>query len=123
MEMRPYFVIGDAFANAGVGALAASVVTWLGLASWPMAAGMVAGMALGMVIGLVAALTVLSLLFGAMEIFVPCMLSGMLAGMAGAMGMPADFPPAAGGALVGVAVLACVYLANALLHGARAISE
>ena len=79
MEVRPYFLIGDVAANAGVGALAAALVSWVGIPSWPMLPGMLVGMLIGMIVGLVAALAVLSLLFGAMEIFVPCMLGGMLA--------------------------------------------
>jgi hypothetical protein len=122
METRPYFLTGDLLANAGVGALAASLVTWLGLPRWPMLAAMPAGMLLGMVIGLVAALAVLSLLFGAMEIFVPCMLSGMLAGMVGAMGVPAELPPVLAGAAVGVGTLICIYAANALLSGQQRIT-
>jgi hypothetical protein len=123
IETRPYFLLGDLFANAGVGALASSVVTWLGLPSWPMAAGMVAGMLVGMIIGLAATLAVLSALFGAMEVFVPCMLGGMLAGMIGAMGPVRVLPPPATGALIGVATLILVYIANALLSGERRMSE
>ncbi len=117
MEVRPYFLVGDVVANAGVGAIAAVVVTWIGLATWPMPLGMLAGMVLGMVVGLVAALAVLSLLLGAMEVFVPCMLSGMLAGMVASMGSIGTLPPAASGALVGVATLLCIYIANAVLSG------
>lgn len=122
METRPYFLTGDLLANAGVGALAASVVTWLGLPHWPMLAAMPVGMLLGMIVGLVAALAVLSLLFGAMEIFVTCMLSGMLAGMVGAMGAPANLSPALAGAGVGVATLICIYAANALLSGPQRLA-
>jgi hypothetical protein len=121
MEVRPYFLVGDLLASAAVGALAASVSAWLGLPSWPMIAGMLVGMALGMLVGLVAALAVLSLLFGAMEVFVPCMLAGMLAGMVGAMG--GDIPPGAAGALVGIGTLVCIYLANAALSGSQRLTE
>ncbi len=123
MEVRPYFLIGDVLANAGVGALAASVAVWLHLHALPMGIGMILGMILGMIVGLLAALAVLSLLFGAMEIFVPCMLSGMFAGMVGAMGAVDGVPPAAAGALVGVATLICIYLANAALGGAQRLRE
>lgn len=123
MEVRPYFLLGDLLANAGVGALAASVATWLALPSWPMAVGMFAGMVLGMIVGLVSALAVLGLLFGAMEVFVPCMLSGMFGGMTGAMGLFAGASPATAGALVGVVTLVCVYIVNGLLHGERRVPE
>lgn len=123
VEVRPYFLLGDVIANAGVGALAAALVTWAGLPGWPMVLGMIAGMLLGMVVGLVAALAVLSLLFGAMEVFVPCMLSGMLAGMTAAMGAIGELPPAATGALVGIVTLVVVYLANAALSGEQRLKE
>jgi hypothetical protein len=123
VELRPWFLIGDVIANAGVGALAASAAVWLGLSSWPMAAAMPAGMIVGMLIGLVAALAVLSLLFGAMEIFVPCMLSGMFAGMFGAMGVGQGRSVAAIGAVAGIAVLLLIYAANAALHGAQRLRE
>ncbi len=117
MEVRPYFLIGDLLANAGVGALAAWLAAAIGLPSWPMPAAMLAGMLLGMLIGLVAALAVLGALLGAMEVFVPCMLGGMLAGMVGAMGPVGGAAPLAAGAVVGVATLVCVYAANAALKG------
>ena len=123
MEVRPYFLIGDLLANAGVGSLAALLVTWAGLAGWPMLPAMLAGMVIGMVVGVVAALAVLSLAFGAMEVFVPCMLSGMLAGMIAAMGVITNLSSAATGALVGVATLICVYIANAALSGEQRLRE
>jgi hypothetical protein len=123
MEVRPYFLIGDLLANAAVGALTALLVTWAGLPHWPMLPAMLVGMAIGMVTGLVAALAALSLLLGAMEVFVPCMLGGMVAGMIGAMGWIGGLPPAAAGALIGVGVLICVYIANAVLSGEQRVSE
>lgn len=123
MEVRPYFLLGDLIATSGVGALAASVMAWLGLRSWPMLVAMPAGMVLGMVIGLVAALMILSLLFGAMEIFVSSMLSGMVAGMAGSMGVFDGFRPAAVGALAGLATLILIYIANAALRGSQRLAD
>jgi hypothetical protein len=123
MEVRPYFLIGDLLANAGVGALAALLVTWAGLPHWPMLPAMLAGMVIGMIVGLVAALAGLSLVFGAMEVFVPCMLSGMLAGMIGAMGVVTSLSSAATGALLGVATLICVYIANIALRGEQRLTE
>lgn len=123
IETRPYFLIGDLVASAGVGALAASAAAWLGFGTWPMVPAMLVGMVIGMLIGLVAALAGFSLLFGAMEIFVPCMLGGMFAGMAGAMGPIAGLPPAVTGALIGLVTLIFVYVANALLSGNRRVKE
>jgi hypothetical protein len=119
IEVRPYFVFGDVLASAGVGALAAAAVAWLGIPSWPMVAGMLAGMMLGMFLGLVAVLAGLTILFGAMEVFVPCMLGGMLAGMVGAMDSIGSLPPALAGALTGLATLLLVYVVNAFLSGER----
>jgi hypothetical protein len=70
-----------------------------------------------MLVGLIASLAVFAPLFGAMEIFVPCMLTGMLAGMAGAMHFSAGTAAAGLGAVIGVVVLALVYAADAALGG------
>ncbi|MEE2792033.1 MAG: hypothetical protein VX453_10405, partial [Acidobacteriota bacterium] len=77
MERRLYFLVGDLFGNTGVGVLAGLTVTWLVGDTWAIGFGMVIGMCLGDLVALVAA-GVLSVLFGAMEVMLPIMLTGML---------------------------------------------
>ncbi len=121
MERRPYFVFGDVLACAVIGAIAALAAT-AGVAEWwSMIVGMLVGMTVGMVVALLVGFAFFFWLFGAMEVMVPTMLTGMLVGMA--FGMVETMRPlgsgaeAAVGALIGCAVLALTYLANARLSG------
>ena len=125
MERRPYFVFGDVLSCAVIGAIAAlaapaSVAEW-----WSMIVGMLVGMTVGMVVALLVGFALFVGLFGAMEVMVPTMLTGMLAGMA--FGMVETMRPlgsgaeTAVGALIGCAVLALTYLANARLSGRATI--
>ncbi len=121
MERRPYFVFGDVLACAVIGAIVALTAT-AGVAEWwSMIVGMLVGMTVGMVVALLVGFVLFFWLFGAMEVMVPTMLTGMLVGMA--FGMVETMRPlssgaeAAVGALIGCAVLALTYLANARLSG------
>ncbi|MCE2391309.1 MAG: hypothetical protein J4G09_07465 [Proteobacteria bacterium] len=80
MEKRLYFVLGDAAAVAGTGALAGLAATVLVGESWLMLPAMGIGMAVGMALALPASFLFMPL-FGAMEVMLPVMLGGMLSGM------------------------------------------
>lgn len=118
-EKRPYFVIGDLVCNAGAGALVAAAIVAVGAepGGWPTPVRMAGGMALG---GLAAMLlsTGASMLFGALEVTLPMMVTGMATGMLAGMGAAGTTPgrAAAAGALVGVAVVAATYALNARLR-------
>jgi hypothetical protein len=119
VETRPYFLAGDVFSNALVGA----VCGWAGVALMPHAFGFWPGMVLSMlgsmVIAMLLTLTILLRWFGAMEVMVPTMIGGMAANMT--VCVLAHFygwKAGAGmllGAAVGVAVLLLTYIANARL--------
>ena len=117
METRFYFVMGDVGANCGAGAFVAVVCTLLFGGGWPAVAmpiGMIAGGLVAMPLGMLA-----SLLFGAFEIILPVMTTGMLAGMVTPMGDPPLAKAAARGAAVGIGVLVITYLLNARLRRTR----
>ena len=119
METRPYFVFGDIFSNALVGAISG----WAGVAWMPHALGFWLGMAVSMVgamlVTMLLSLTLLLRWFGAHEVMVPTMVGGMTANMSVCvMAHFAGFSALTGawiGALIGVAVLGLVYAANARL--------
>lgn len=105
---RLYFLFGDGLANASVGALAG----WVGAACMEPGGSMWLGMAYGMVAGMgIAFLGGLLFipLFGAMEVMVPTMLTGMAASMAGGMTVMLEAVETgallAEGAAVGIGVL------------------
>ena len=122
METRPYFVIGDCLANAGVGAFCG----WAGVAWMPHALGfwlgMAVSMAASMAVTMVLAFTLLLRWLGAHEVMVPTMIGGMTANMT--VCVAAHYLPAVDaldgawlGALIGLGVLAATYAANAWLAG------
>ena len=121
VERRPYFVFGDVLSCAVIGAIAALAATASVAEWWNMIVGMLVGMTVGMVVALLVGFALFVGLFGAMEVMLPTMLTGMLAGMA--FGMVETMRPlgsgaeAGVGALIGCAVLALTYLANARLSG------
>ncbi len=121
VERRPYFVFGDVLSCAVIGAIAALAATASVAEWWSMIVGMLVGMTVGMVVALLVGFALFVGLFGAMEVMLPTMLTGMLAGMA--FGMVETMRPlgsgaeAGVGALIGCAVLALTYLANARLSG------
>lgn len=121
MPDRFYFLLGDLFSNAVVGAAAARVVLLVVDTDWGMFIAMVVAMILGMAMAVILSLPLMRW-FGAMEVMVPTMLGGMLAGMA--VGMWAAMMPVGVGAGVAVgagvgiiALLFCSY-ADYLLKGA-----
>ena len=118
MENRPYFVVGDLISNLAAGAIVGGVCALLLPAGWNMVAAMVVGMAIGNVISLPVAFLFTGP-FGAMEIQLPVMLTGMVAGMATAMQssmMPMAFSEGARlDAFCGFGVLVATYVASALL--------
>ena len=118
METRPYFVVGDIISNLAAGALVGGVCALVLPPGWNMVAAMVVGMAIGTVISLPVAFLFTGP-FGAMEIQLPVMLTGMVAGMATATQsslMAMAFTGGARlGAICGFGVLVATYVANALL--------
>lgn len=118
METRPYFIVGDLTSNLATGALVGGVCALLLPTGWNMVAAMVLGMTIGSVISLPVAFLFTGP-FGAMEIQIPVMLTGMVAGMATAMQsslMATAFTDGARlGAFCGFGVLVATYVANALL--------
>jgi hypothetical protein len=119
METRPYFVLGDISGNALVGAFSG----WAGIAWMPHALGFWPGMLVSMLgsmaVTMVLALTLLLRWFGAMEVMIPTMLSGMTANMVVcALGHHYGWSNGTGallGAAIGLAVLLLTYVANARL--------
>ena len=80
MDKRLYFVLGDLFGNLLAGALI-GCLSWLIIGpGWPMMIAMLAMMLIGMFFSTLLWLP-FSILFGAMEVMVPFMLTGMLSGM------------------------------------------
>lgn len=119
METRPYFIFGDCFANALVGAFSG----WAGVAWMPHALGfwlgMLVSMAGAMTVTMALALTLFLRWFGAHEVMVPTMIGGMTANMsvcavAHLYGVSA-LDGAWLGALIGLAVLFITYAVNARL--------
>ena len=108
MESRPYFIFGDVLVNAAAGVAAALFVHAIVPGSWHPLVSMTLGMAGGALAASAVAFLFMPL-FGAFEVMLPAMLTGMLAGMAG----PVLEAPALPGALVGVAVVGWVYLLTA----------
>ncbi len=116
MEKRPFFVLGDLFANILVATLAAAATTKLLGGSLGMLPGMLLGMALGMVIAIIIAMLLVPIL-GIMETMMSCMLSGMLAGMCGGMwGFDAE-DILRWGIGTGVTMMLLVYALNFIVSG------
>ncbi|MCP4904858.1 MAG: hypothetical protein GY910_07745 [bacterium] len=124
METRPYFVLGDLFANSLAGVLVGLAVAALFGPGWNMILAMFVGMALGMVVSLPVALP-LGALFGAMEVMIPVMTTGMVTGMVVSMSatMATMAEPlslgrgAALGLYCGLGTLAACYVANLWIRG------
>ena len=115
MEKRPYFLIGDVLSNAIVGAVVALICVSAFSDAWHPGLAMVAGMGVGSAVGMLLVMLV-SVAFGAFEVMLPVMTTGMLVGMLSATSTAAVRDAAAGGSLVGVGVLVLTYLLNARLQ-------
>lgn len=121
METRAYFLFGDLLGNLVVGALAAIVCGYL-CSGWPfMVIGMVVAMFLGMIISTILTVTVLLKWFGAMEVMLPVMTTGMFSAMAIVMWPPGGSYSVAGaaelGLTVGFAVFVITWIINAIIVG------
>ena len=119
MERRLYFLIGDIVSNAGAGALVATGVAAFIDPTWLPVVAMVVGMLAGG-IGSIPVAMVGSFAFGAFEVMVPVMttgmLSGMVVGMAAAMGQLDRGAAAVLGAGTGLVVLALLYAFDARIR-------
>ena len=115
-----YFVLGDLLSKCVFGAAASLVAVLLIEPGWHMLAVMVLTMPVGMVIGMVLSFP-FTHWFGAMEVMIPLMFSGMFAAMIGGMwqAMSALSVPVAIliGTLTGLVVLNAVWVANVALRG------
>lgn len=118
METRFYFVIGDVLANAGAGAIVAVVCSALLGEAFPLAVAMPVGMIAGGIVAMPVGMLAASL-FGAFEVILPVMTTGMLVGMVASMSGAAWVVMAVRGAVVGIGVLVATYLLNARLRGRR----
>lgn len=116
MDSRLYFVLGDLFSCILVGA----VVGWIScvaFAGWNMWLAMIVAMPLGMLLATLLWFP-LGIIFGAMEVMIPTMFSGMASGML--LGMSATGSHIAGllwGAIVGLACIVAVWILNNNLRG------
>ncbi|MBF0155830.1 MAG: hypothetical protein HQL57_01420 [Magnetococcales bacterium] len=130
MERRPYFIFGDLLSCVAAGALAGNwsvaVHGWMAIPGWPMAVTMALEMIVDMGLGMVAGMLVAAVampLFGAMEIMIPVMLTGMVSGMVGMLGEEIVGRSSLGaegwGALGGVVSLLVCTWANLRLQGER----
>jgi hypothetical protein len=104
MEKRLYFVLGDLLVSTVAGATAGVTAHAVIPASWQPLAAVPLGFLLGVAASSVVALLFMPL-FGAFEVILPALLTGMIAGSA------ASFTerPAIVGPAIGVAVLVWVY--------------
>ena len=127
MPQNSYFLFGDIAANCLVAILAALCCSWLIDSSWSMLVAMLIAMPLGMLIAMVLALGVLMRFFGAMEVMLPTMQSGMWAGMIvgmrSAMGPLPTIDAILYGALIGVVVVGLCWAFNSRLRGSAYHNE
>ncbi|MFV2008022.1 MAG: hypothetical protein ACC667_11265 [Longimicrobiales bacterium] len=119
IERRPYFVLGDLISCAGTGGLVGLVTGAVVGPAWYGVVGMAVGTVMGIIIALVLGLTALQILFGAMEVVLPVILTGTLAGMwVGISAAGADVSltwSASAGASLGLGVMVFSYALNAHL--------
>ena len=120
MDNRLFFVLGDLLCNVLVGAVVGWIVSLLVGSGWHMLVAMVLMMAVGMLLAGVLWLPC-SVYFGAMEVMVPLMLTGMVSGMV--IGMWAAMVPLGGsaaffvGGVCGLATIVAVWIVNQQIRG------
>lgn len=124
METRLYFLLGDLLTCVLVAVVTACACAAIFSNTWPMVVLMPVSMVAGMFIGLlVAVLAGLIYFFGAMEIMVPSMFTGMVAGMWGAMvGAGPDFNYASlaiQGVVLGLVVNVAIRIYSMMLSGKK----
>ena len=126
MDHRLYFVLGDLFACLITGGLVGWLCWLIVNPSWNMWIAMFLMMAVCMFASLLIWLP-FSVLFGAMEVMIPVMQTGMLSGMVVGMWKAMSILSVAGaavlGAVIGLLVLILVWIANAALRGVVAVGE
>ena len=116
METRPYFIFGDVVSNVGAGAAVAVVCHAASLHTWPMVIAMPVGMVAGSTVAMLSA-SALAFCFGAFEVMLPVMTTGMVVGMSTAMwGQQGMGVSVTAGAGLGLAVLAWTYLLDARIR-------
>lgn len=120
MDDRIYFVMGDLLVNLTIGALVGIVSVLVVSNSWNMWLAMFVMMFLGMIVSMIVAYGFLYF-FGAMEVMIPAMQTGMWSGMVVGMWeamIPLTLSQAAViGGLTGLIVLNVVWIANVALRG------
>jgi len=126
MDDRIFFVIGDLLANLTIGVLVGIVSILVVSNSWNMWLAMFVMMFLGMIISMIGAYGFLYF-FGAMEVMIPAMQtgmwSGMVVGMWEAMMHLTLLQGAIIGGLTGLIVLNIIWIANVALRGSVAIND
>lgn len=126
MDYRPYFIVGDLVSNILVGAVVGLLCAVTVSVGWPMFVVMLFTMLLGMGVALMLFFP-LSILFGAMEIMLPTMFSGMMSGMV--VGMWCTMAPQTpgSGAMVGsvcaLVSLVVLWVIDYRLRGVRHYGE
>jgi hypothetical protein len=118
-ERRLYFIVGDVLAASVIGGVAGALAAAMVSPAWNMWLAMFAGMILGMAVSTPLSFCFMPF-FGAMEIMIPAMASGMFAGMW--VAMAAAMRPVSpglglrGGMLIGIGVVIATYFINAWLR-------
>lgn len=118
-----YFIFGDLVANSFIGSITAIVTASLVGTSWHILFAMAAGFTVGMILSLILGGFIFVPLFGAMEVTVPTMISGITSGMvvgiwASAVSLE-PFVVIIVGALIGIISIILTYSFNIALIGRK----
>ncbi|MFO7557433.1 MAG: hypothetical protein R6X10_01270 [Desulfobacterales bacterium] len=120
---RLYFIFGDLAANSFIGSITAILTASLVGNSWHMLFAMAAGFAVGMILSLILGGFIFVPLFGAMEVTVPTMISGIASGMVvGIWASIASLDPfmvIVVGAFIGIISIILTYSFNIALIGRK----
>tara|TARA_B110000444_G_scaffold261157_1_gene311505 strand:+ start:4122 stop:4499 length:378 start_codon:yes stop_codon:yes gene_type:complete len=121
METRAYFLFGDLFGNLIVG-VSSSIICGYLCSDWPfMIIGMIVAMFLGMIISTILTITILLKWFGAMEVMLPAMSTGMFSAMAIVMWPPGGTYTIISaielGLFVGAIIFIITWIINAVIVG------